>query len=133
MATYKGHTKGYVWWTRKGGEQIGVATTSDLSTFTSPAEALTLRVFCTKIGDRFTDGDLVSGTIDLSETCAEIPTRFHEALLFKLMEVLAERRSKWEVAAYYRQKYNDMIIQAKRWANSEGDGRTIFNLAGHDM
>ena len=32
MATYKGHTKGYVWWTRKGGEQIGVATEINLQT-----------------------------------------------------------------------------------------------------
>ena len=133
MATYKGHTSGYVWWTRKGGKQIGIATTSDLSTFTSPTEVVTVRVFANKVADKFVDEDLVPGTLSLSDTCSEIPARFHEALLFKLMEVLAERRSQWEVASYYRQKYNDMVIQAKKWANLEGDGRTITTVAQHDM
>ncbi len=133
MATYKGHTKGYVWWTRKGGEQIGVATTSDLSTFTSPSEVLTIRVFAVKNGDKFADRDLVTGDVNMSDTCSQIPSRFREALLFKLMETLAERRSQWEVAAYYKQKYIEMVIEAKKWANTEGDGRSIFTVAQHDM
>lgn len=133
MATYKGHTKGYVWWTRKGGRQIGVATTSDLSTFTSPTEVKTIRLFTVKIADKFKDEDLVAGSIDMAETCTDIPIRFHEALLFKAMETLSERASQWEVASYYRQKYNDLVIQAKRYANTESDGRSIFTVAQHDM
>tara|TARA_Y100001963_G_scaffold88454_1_gene122235 strand:+ start:45384 stop:45785 length:402 start_codon:yes stop_codon:yes gene_type:complete len=133
MATYKGHTKGYVWWTRKGGEQIGIATTSDLSTFTSPSEVVTVRVFVVKSADKFADGDLVPGSVSMSDTCSNIPPRFREALLFKLMETLAERRSQWEVASYYKQKYIEMVMEAKKWGNAEGDGRTIFTVAQHDM
>lgn len=133
MATYKGHTKGYVWWTRKGGKQIGVATTSDLSTFTSPSTAVSVRVFCVKNADKFTDEDLVSGAVNMSDTCSQIPSRFREALLFKLMETLAERRSQWEVASYYKQKYIEMVMEAKKWGNAEGDGRSIFTVAQHDM
>ncbi len=133
MATYKGHTKGYVWWTRKGGKQIGIATTSDLSNFQSPSSVVEFRLFTVKIADKFVDEDLVAGSIDMSDTCEDIPSRFHEALLFKLMETLSERRSQWEVAAYYRQKYNELVIQAKKYANTEHDGRSIFNVAQHDM
>ena len=49
------------------------------------------------------------------------------------METLSERASQWEVASYYRQKYNDLVIQAKRYANTESDGRSIFTVAQHDM
>ena len=133
MSTYKGHSKGYVWWTNKGGTQIGVATTSDLSNFTSPNEIVNLRVFVVKNGDFFNDNDLNSGSINLSDSCSSIPARFHEALLFKLMETLAERRSQWEVASYYKQKYIELVIEAKKYANKEGDGRVMFNVAQHDM
>ena len=121
------HSKNYVWWIDK--RSLGVATTSDQSTFTSPQSTDTLRVHCVKKAYHFKMGQ----GIDLT-TESNIPEQFREAWIAKVHELVYESDPETiQLAQYWRSKYDDYVREAKRYANTGRVAKQIYNVRGHDF
>jgi hypothetical protein len=119
------HSLGYVWWVERN--KLGVATTDNGSNFTSPTtNDHEMRIWASKLGDHFTIG----AGINTAEE-SELPAMFHEGLIAKVNESVYEKNPETlGLAQYWRNKYDDFIIEAKRYANTRVKG---YNLKGEEF
>ena len=127
MGDYYKHPSNYVWWVERN--KLGMAQSTDGVTFSGPStNGLAMRILCYKVADTFTTGtEMVT---DLTEE-TDIPIEFHEAILAKANELLFERSpEQYGTAQYWRDKYEGYVIQGKRQAHRERDGRDIYGVIG---
>ena len=95
--------------------------TSISNEYTGP-DAGTATVFAIKGDNDFGDTDSTSGKIGPTES-PSIPSEFHEALVFGVLDKLyAQNPSTIQVATYWNSRFNAAIIQAKQYANTGRDG-----------
>ena len=126
MGDYYKHPSNYVWWVERN--KLGVSQTTDGETFSGPSAILAMRILAVKHGDTFTTGASMSTTEN-----TDIPVEFHEAILAKANELLFERSAEQlGTAQYWRDKYASYVIEGKRYANTERDGRVIYGVKGDD-
>ena len=117
------HSKNYVWWTER--DKIGVAKTSDYGdTFTSPTENDEVRIFGSKLATAISEDTPYN-------TQSEIPAQFREALIYKVNELIYEKNpDTLPLAQYNNAKYMDMVMEAKKYGNTE---RTEgYSIKGYD-
>ena len=95
--------------------------TSIANEFTGPDAGKTVTVFAIKLDNTF-DTTVGTGKIGPAET-PSIPTEFHEAITYKVLEKLyAQNAATLELANYWAQKFEFAIRQAKQYANTGRDG-----------
>ena len=95
--------------------------TSISNEFTGPAVGKTVSVFAVKL-DRDFNTVTGSGLIGTAES-PSIPSEFHEALTYKVLERLyAQNPATIQVAGYWGGKFQASINDAKKYANTGRDG-----------
>ena len=95
--------------------------TSIANEFTGPDAGKTVTVFAIKLDNTF-DTTVGTGKIGPAET-PSIPTEFHEAITFRVLEKLySQRADTLPLANYFGQKFEYAIRQAKQYANTGRDG-----------
>ena len=95
--------------------------TSIANEFTGPTGSKTVTVFAVRLDNEFatTNG---TGKIGPTETPA-IPTEFHEAITYKVLEKLyAQNPATVQVAEYWGAKFERAIVNAMKYANTGRDG-----------
>jgi len=118
-----------VYWIER--DAIAIAETSDRQTFTSPTEAKGITLFCTKEDEEFVSDNTSSSGIGMNEA-PNIADEFHEALAYKVIQQGYERKpEEIQLAAYFKQQFNEIIREAKKSSNKNYDG-TGFSIRGHD-
>ena len=91
------------------------------SEFTGPTGSKTVTVFAIKLDDTF-DSATGTGKIGPAES-PSIPTEFHEAITYKVLERLyAQNPATIQVATYWGSKFEQAILNAKKYANTGRDG-----------
>ena len=95
--------------------------TSIANEFTGPVVGKTVTVFAVKLDDLF---DTVSGAGKIGPTdTPTIPTEFHEAITYKVLEKLyAQNPATIQVAEYWGAKFERAIVNAMKYANTGRDG-----------
>ena len=113
-----------VYWIERDG--IAIATldrtaTSIANEFTGPVAGKTVTVFAVKLDDNF---DTSAGAGKIAPTASpSIPSEFHEALTYKVLERLyAQNPATIQVAGYWGGKFQASINDAKKYANTGRDG-----------
>ena len=117
------HSKNYVWWIER--DKIGIAITSDYgNTFTTPTVSEEVRLFGCKLATAISESSPY-------DTELEIPAQFREALLYKVNELIYEKnQDTLPLAQYNNAKYMDMVMEAKKYGNTE---RTEgYSIKGYD-
>ena len=95
--------------------------TSISNEFTGPTAGKTVSVFAVKLDSDFNTGT-GSGLIGPAES-PSIPSEFHEALTYKVLERLyAQNPATIQVAGYWGGKFQVSINDAKKYANTGRDG-----------
>ena len=95
--------------------------TSIANEFTGPDGSKTVTVFAIKLDDTF-DTSTGAGKIGPTET-PSIPTEFHEAITYKVLEKLyAQNPATIQIATYWGSKFEQAILNAKKYANTGRDG-----------
>ena len=118
-----------VYWVER--DAIAIADTKDYNTYTSPKEIKQVTLFVTTEDEPFVADNTHATSIGLTESSA-IPVEFHDALAYKVIKEGYERKPEAiQMAQYFENQYNKMIMQAKRIANKEGDG-SAYVIRGYD-
>ena len=116
--------KDEVYWIERDGIAISTldrTATSIDNEFTGPAAGKTVTVFAVKLDDTF---DTSAGAGKIGPTGSpSIPTQFHEALTYRVLEKLySQNPATIQVAGYWGQKFAASIAEGKRYANTGRDG-----------
>lgn len=119
-----------VYWLER--KQIAISNKSGNS-FTGPSGSLTVRMLCTLKDDTFVVEDAGStGETGMTEE-PNIPSEFHDALVSGVLSKLyTTSKENLQVADYWRQAYNNMVVKAKKSSDSIRDGSTPY-VRGHDF
>ena len=95
--------------------------TSIANEFTGPDAGKTVTVFAVKLDDTF-DTSTGTGKIGPGES-PSIPSEFHEAITYKVLERLySQNGERLPLANYFAQKFEFAIREAKKYANTGRDG-----------
>ena len=95
--------------------------TSIANEFTGPDAGKTVTVFAVKLDDTF-DTSTGTGKIGPGES-PSIPSEFHEAITYKVLERLYSQNGEpLPLANYFAQKFEFAIREAKKYANTGRDG-----------
>ena len=95
--------------------------TSIASEFTGPDVGKTVTVFAVKLDDLFHTAS-GAGQIGPTDT-PTIPTEFHEAITYRVLEKLyAQTPATLQVAEYWGAKFEKAIVNAMKYANTGRDG-----------
>ena len=95
--------------------------TSIANEFTGPDAGKTVTVFAVKLDDTF-DTSTGTGKIGPGES-PSIPSEFHEAITYKVLERLYSQNGETlPLANYFGQKFEFAIREAKKYANTGRDG-----------
>ena len=95
--------------------------TSIASEFTGPVVGKTVTIFAVKLDDTF-DTSVGAGKIGPAES-PSIPTEFQEAITYKVLEKLyAKNPPTIQIATYWGGKFEQAILNAKKYANTGRDG-----------
>ena len=95
--------------------------TSIANEFTGPDAGKTVTVFAVKLDDTF-DTSTGTGKIGPGES-PSIPSEFHEAITYKVLERLYSQNGETlPLANYFAQKFEFAIREAKKYANTGRDG-----------
>ena len=117
--------KDEVYWIERGGIAIAAlnrTATSIANEFTGPSSVVTVTVFGVKKDDTFHDTDSVSGKIGPTES-PSIPSEFHEAITYKVLEKLySQNPTTIQLATYWNGRFQAAVIEAKKYANTGKDG-----------
>ena len=117
--------KDEVYWIER--DKIGIATldrtaTSITNEFTGPPGSKTVTLFIVSTDEQFHESTTSTGYIGPLES-PNIPTEFHEALTYKVLERLyAKNPQTIQVAQYWDVKWQRAIIEGKKYANTGRDG-----------
>tara|TARA_X000001382_G_scaffold23053_1_gene14033 strand:- start:320 stop:688 length:369 start_codon:yes stop_codon:yes gene_type:complete len=118
-----------VYWIER--EALAVADTKDYKTYTSVTEAKTITLFCSSEDEEFHADTSHATKIGLAESPA-FPAEFHEALAYKVIQQGYERKpEKIQIATYFSNAYEKMVIDAKKRANKEFDN-SGYAIQGYD-
>ena len=118
-----------VYWIERN--QIAIAETSDLKTFSSVAEEKKVHLFAIKGDELFTNTDTATGAIGILEE-PNIPAEFHEALTYKVIQQGYERKPEAiQLADYFNNKFNEAVAEAKKVANKDYDNSS-YSIKGHN-
>ena len=116
--------KDEVYWIERDSKAIAKldrTATSIANEFTGPDGSKTVTVFAIKLDDTF-DTSTGAGKIGPPET-PSIPTEFHEAITYKVLEKLyAQNPATIQIATYWGSKFEQAILNAKKYANTGRDG-----------
>ena len=94
--------------------------TSIANEYTGP-DAGTVTVFAIKGDNDFGDTDSTAGKIGPTES-SSIPSEFHEALVFGVLDRLySQNPATIQVATYWNSKFNASILEGKRYSNTGRD------------
>ncbi|MAF42674.1 MAG: hypothetical protein CMI54_00705 [Parcubacteria group bacterium] len=127
----------HVWWVER--DSIAIAKldkSQDIDTrFTGPEAGKTVTLYVNKYDEEFLSPATTTDGIGLSESPA-IPEDFHEALVFKAVQKgyelkLGQNPKLFNVAAYYRKGFDDMVKEATKYANV--NRTTRYHIKGHEM
>ncbi len=126
----------HVWWVER--DSIAIAKldkSQDIDTrFTGPEVGKTVTLYVNKYDEEFISAATGEG-IGLSES-PSIPEDFHEALVFKAIQKgyelkLGKDPRLFNVAAYYRKGFDDMVKEGTKYANNARTTR--YHIKGHEM
>tara|TARA_Y100001951_G_scaffold59215_2_gene46993 strand:- start:1041 stop:1406 length:366 start_codon:yes stop_codon:yes gene_type:complete len=112
-------------------DAIAIAETSDRVTFTSVTEAKEVTLFCVKEDEEFVSDNTSASGIGMNEE-PNIADEFHEALAYRVIQQGYERKpEEIQLAAYFKQQFNETVREAKKSANKNYDG-SGYAIRGYD-
>ena len=134
-----------MWFTERGRLGIveeGSSTTTDgvTTTIVSISEAKSLLIKGLSLPTHFPVGAdanyALADTDEFQGPLDEIPTQFHEALVFKALQKgyelqLGKNPQMFNVASYYRKGFDDMVKEGIKYANN--NRTTRYHIKGHEM
>lgn len=128
--------KDEVYWLERGSIAISTKSPSPTSPddeYGGPVADKTVTVFAVKKGDPFVSAD--SGAVGETglNNSPNIPTEFHESIVYKAIQKAYEMNPETiQVASYWDNKFREAIIEAKKMANIANDA-TSPRIIGEDF
>lgn len=113
-------------------EAIAIVERVNNTTYRSPSEVKEITLHVTKEDETFVSDDTSSSGIGMHEQ-PNIPEEFHEVLAHKVIqEGYQKKPEQIQLAVYFKQAYNEGVMEAKRYANKDLDGSN-YHIIGHDF